>query len=92
MKYIQATPNEAGAYPPPQSTPAEGLIALTDEQAEAVVAAGGFVTITTGGEVTVTPNPESLAAWKESHPEPTTEPTTEPTDTDILNVLLGVNT
>ncbi len=79
MKYINATPNDSGAYPGPQGTPFSGSISLTDEQSAQLVAYNGFVTLTVAdGTVTaVTPNTEAWEAWKaslpaETDPEPTT--------------------
>ena len=37
MWYINSTPNKSGAYSPPQSTPFDGAIPLTDEQADMLV-------------------------------------------------------
>lgn len=87
MKYIQPTPNSSGAYPPPQSTPFEGAVPLTEEQAETVLQYNGFVTITSSEETVVddftrtvyevTPNTEAWEAWKEeeaSKPEPEPAP------------------
>lgn len=95
MKYLQPTPNPSGAYPAPQSTPFEGAILLTDEQAQTVVDYNGFVTITQepdpdieGSSVTVTPDLEAWEAWKASLPP---EPEPEASDTDVLNTLLGVS-
>ena len=46
MWYINSTPNKSGAYSPPQSTPFDGAIPLTDEQADMLVQYNGFVVIT----------------------------------------------
>ena len=71
MKYIRPTPNPSGAFPPPQSTPAPGLIAISDELAEVVTASSGFVSLTHDGsrvsEVIVLV--DELARWNEAHPE-----------------------
>ena len=45
MWYINSTPNKSGAYSPPQSTPFDGAIPLTDEQADMLVQYNGFVVI-----------------------------------------------
>ena len=45
MWYINATPNKSGAYSPPQSTPFDGAIFLTDEQSDMLVRHNGFVLI-----------------------------------------------
>jgi len=88
MWYINATPNKSGAYSPPQSTPFDGAIFLTDEQSDMLVRHNGFVLIISepdpkmeGSTVTVTPNTEAWEAWKSSLP-PQQEP--EPTETERL--------
>lgn len=78
MKYIRANPNPSGAYPAPQSTPFEGAVPLTEEQAETVLQYNGFVTITSSEETVVddftrtvyevTPNTEAWEEWKASLP------------------------
>lgn len=82
MNYINQTPNPSGAYPSPQSTPAPGLLPLTDEQA-AMIQYNGFVILTiedvaeqVGGNPTdlvvvkkvtaVEPNTDAWEAWKEA--------------------------
>lgn len=84
MQYITPTPNSSGAYPAPQSSPAPGLIPLTDEQVKMVVDYNGFVTITEYEEGffrtvhTVTPNTAAWEAWKASQPPETPpQPATE---------------
>ena len=86
--YIDPIPNDSGAYSPPQSTPFDGAIPLTDEQADMLVQYNGFVVITgepdpdtEGSAVTVAPNTEAWEAWKSSLP-PQLEP--EPTETERL--------
>ena len=87
MKYVTATPNPSGAYPAPQSTPYEGAIPLTEEQAATLVQYNGFVTITSHEETvvddftrtvyTVEPDLEAWEAWKAEEaekPEPEPEP------------------
>ena len=73
--YIDPIPNDSGAYSPPQSTPFDGAIPLTDEQVEAFLQYNGFVTISMepdpgmeGSTVTVTPNLEAWETWKECQP------------------------
>lgn len=82
MKYIRPTPNPSGAYPPPQSTPAPGLVPISDELAAEVVAYNGFVTLAiedvAEGEpddlvviskaTAAAPNTEAWEAWKASLP------------------------
>ena len=81
MKYLSKTKNASGAYPAPQSTPVQGYIPLTDEQAATVVQYNGFVIINAqNSAVTVEPNFEAWEAWKAeeaSKPEPEPEPSPE---------------
>lgn len=86
--YIRPTANEGGAYPPPQSRPAPGLIQLTDEQAATLVEYNGFVTIKEMYKPAadgfykpvyeVEPNLEAWEAWKA---EQATNPEPKPTAT-----------
>ena len=46
MWYVNSTPNDSGAYSPPQSTSFDGAIPLTDEQSDMLVRHNGFVFIT----------------------------------------------
>lgn len=87
--YLYPIQYKYGAYPPAQSTPFDGAIELTDEQAQMVVDYNGYVTITqTENSVEVTPNLEAWETWKkEEENRPT--PVREPTVTEILNALLG---
>ena len=89
------------SYSPPQSTPFDGAIPLTDEQADMLVQYNGFVVITgepdpdtEGSAVTVAPNTEAWEAWKSSlPPQPEPEPTeTERlrADVDFLAAMTGV--
>ena len=83
MWYIDPVPNDSGAYSPPQSTPFDSAIPLTDEQSDMLVQHNGFVAITRepdpemeGSTVTVVPNTEAWEAWKSSlPPQPEPEPT-----------------
>ena len=88
MWYINSTPNKSVAYSPPQSTPFDGAIPLTDEQADMLVQYNGFVVITgepdpdtEGSAVTVAPNAEAWEAWKSSLPP---QPEPEPTEAERL--------
>ena len=62
MKYIQQNPNPSGAYSAPQSQYAEGLIPISDVQADILIQYNGFVTIEDGA---VTPNLEAWEIWKQ---------------------------
>lgn len=79
MKFIKNHMFDDGYYPVPQSTPAPGLIPLTDEQAAMVVQYNGFVTITEetdeAGALSykVEPNTAAWEAWKATQPDPLEE-------------------
>lgn len=87
MKYIKPNPNPSGAYPPPQSKPAPGLISISDEQADMLIEYNGFVTIKNG---TVTPNLDAWEKWRQEQTEPTApEPTPqELTEQEITELQL----
>lgn len=69
MKYIRPTPNPSGAFPPPQSTPALGLLSISDELAAVVVANKGFVSIghEDGAVKYVLPLSDKLEHWEQTH-------------------------
>lgn len=101
MWYIDPVPNDSGAYSPPQSTPFDSAIPLTDEQSDTLVQHNGFVAITRepdpemeGSTVTVVPNTEAWEAWKSSlPPQPEPEPTEAErlrADVDFLAAMAGV--
>jgi len=82
MKYIKPIPNPSGAFPPPQSTPAPGLIAISDELAEVVTASRGFVSLAHDESQVreAIPLSDELAQWEAAHPEAVPESgTTSPT-------------
>ena len=70
MWYIQPTPREDGGYSSPQSTNAEGLLALPDEFLEEFIKYNGFVNLTVENNtvVFVSPNTEAWEAWKATLP------------------------
>lgn len=76
MMYLQQEPNPSGAYPPPQSSQAPGLLELPEEFLEPFLTYSGYVTLTTLEEkvVALTPNLEAWEAWKASLPEEPTAP------------------
>ena len=92
--YISPNYNQSGSFSSPQSTPFEGAIPLTDEQAQTVVDYNGFVTITSQEEIIVdeftrtvyfvTPDLEAWEAWKASLPP---EPEPSPTLDDRVKTL-----
>ena len=90
--YLNLSPNESGAYPPPQDRPGDGLIRISEEQRDMVIRYGGFVKVEenrqSDGSVgyTITPDQDAWDVWKATHPE---EPSAA-SDTDVLNTLLGV--
>lgn len=65
-----------------QSTPAPGLVELTEEQFQVYLSHNGFVKVTVGeGEqagkaLEVTPDTEAWEAWKTVQPEPEPAPPT----------------
>ena len=90
--YLNLSPNESGAYPPPQDRPGDGLIRISEEQRDMVIQYGGFVKVEENRQpdgsigYTITPDPDAWAAWKAAHPESPSAAS----DTDVLNTLLGV--
>ena len=64
--YIRATASEAGAYPPPQSLKAKGLLYFPNELLEEFISYNGFVFLEVDGEnvTAITPNNEAWEAWK----------------------------
>lgn len=53
-----------------QSTPAPGLLELTEEQAATYLQYNGFVTITSTDPVEIEPDVEAWEAWKAAQPDP----------------------
>lgn len=90
--YLNLSPNESGAYPPPQDRPGDGLIRISEEQRNMVIQYGGFVAVSENPQpdgsmgYTITPNPDAWSAWKAAHPDAPSAAS----DTDVLNTLLGV--
>lgn len=66
MMYIRPIKNSSGAYPPPQSLKAKGLVELPEEFFETYIEFSGFVEIETDGEkvVSIEPNTEAYNAWE----------------------------
>lgn len=69
--YIRKTAGEAGAYPPPQSLKAKGLLFFPDEFLEEFISYNGFVSLEVEGEkvTAITPNLEAWEAWKAQQAE-----------------------
>lgn len=90
--YLNLSPNESGAYPPPQDRPGDGLIRISEEQRDTVIQYGGFVKVEENRQpdgsmgYTITPDPDAWETWKAAHPEAPSAAS----DTDVLNTLLGV--
>lgn len=80
MQYISPTPTPSGAYSAPQSTYAEGMIAIPEEYLADFTAVGGFVTlqVVRGVVSGLTQNTEAWEAWKAEHPDPGPDPGPEP--------------
>lgn len=97
MYYMQPSPGPAGAYPPPQSAPAPGLLALPDEFLPAFYPpdkqAAGFVTIQhDGGTVTdCTWNEAAYQAYLAALPEPVEPEPAPPSPEDRLAALEAEN-
>ena len=90
--YLNPQINESQCYGPPQSTKAEGLIEMTEEQHKIFLEYNGFVNIVVDDGVMsdIEPNVGAWEEWKASLP---TQPTdTEPTTDEIIDTLLGVTT
>ena len=94
MKIIKNTPFENGAYPAIQnwngiSAPEGSYVWLDGLNTENFYQYNGFVTLNVlrGAVISYTPNEEAWEAWKETLPP---EPEPETTDTEILNMLLGM--
>lgn len=94
MKIIKNTPFENGAYPSIQNwdgiSPPEGYYVWLDGlDTENFYQYNGFVTLNVlrGAVISYTPNEEAWEAWKATLPP---EPEPETTDTEILNMLLGM--
>ena len=94
MKIIKNTPFKNGAYPSIQSwngisAPAGYYVWLDGLDTENFYQYNGFVTLNVlrGAVISYTPNEEAWEAWKATLPP---EPEPEITDTEILNMLLGM--
>lgn len=77
MYYLPKNMNELGGYPNPQSTMAEDMWELTDQQTGVLVKYSGFVTIEDkadrneeGSSVTVHPNLPAWERWMATQPSP----------------------
>ena len=73
MLYINPTPFKEGAYSPPQSLKAKGLINFPDEFLEEFNNYNGFVSLTVEGDTVtaIEPNVEAWEEWKATLPEET---------------------
>ena len=76
--YIDAIPNESGAYSVPQSNDFQGSVYLPDDMLPEFIRYNGFVVLTIDdGVVTyIEPNMEAWEEWKAEQPEP--EPESSP--------------
>lgn len=63
--YIKSTPNKAGGYSNPQSTPAKGLLYLPDELLTEYIEYKGFVILTVDGDTVtaIEKNTEAFDAY-----------------------------
>lgn len=94
MKIIKNTPYENGAYPSIQSwssdiAPKGYYIWLDGLDTAKFYEYNGFVTLNVMNNYVLSyePNTEAWETWKSTLPEPAPKPTT---DTEILNMLLGM--
>ena len=91
--YITPIKNSFGAYPPPQSTKAPGLIELPEEFFDTYIEFSGFVELETDGEkiVSLDPNTEAFEAWKaeaeKTEEKPEEKPPVEVSNADIWEAL-----
>lgn len=95
MKIIKDTPYENGAYPAIQSwaskiAPKGYYIWLDGLDTAKFYEYNGFVILNVMNNhvLSYEPNTEAWEAWKSTLPEPTAKPAT---DTEILNILLGLD-
>lgn len=78
-----------------QSTPASGLLPMTDEQETIYTQHNGFVTISSTDPLEIEPDIEAWEAWKSSMPpetatQPTLEERTAALEAAMLS-MMGVN-
>lgn len=66
MFYLTKNITAEGAYPPPQSLKAEGLLNFPEEFLEEFNNCNGFVTLTLDGDTVtaITPNIEARKTWE----------------------------
>ena len=77
MMYITKNASSDGAYSPPQSLKAKGLLNFPDEFLEEFNNYNGFVTLTVAGDTVtgIEPNVEAWEVWKaQKQDKPTEEP------------------
>jgi hypothetical protein len=84
MMYLQPNVDKYGAYYPPQSTKAPGLLELPDEFLEVFYNYGGFVTLTIEGDTVtaIEARTEDFEAWKATQTEEPEEETNGNSDND----------
>ena len=85
--YIRPIKNSFGAYPPPQSTKAPGLVELPEEFFDTYIEFSGFVELETDGEkiISLDPNTEAFETWKAEVEEAATEETEEKPPVEVNN-------
>lgn len=79
MRYITEKKTSSGAYPPPQTLKAKGLLNFPDELLKEFNSYNGFVTLTVEGDTVtgITPNVEAWETWKANKQNEPQTPTTE---------------
>ena len=86
--YIRAVQNGSGAYPAPQSTPAEGLLYFPDDLLAKFIEYSGFVTLTIEGEAvkSIKKNTKAYNAWQAFLAEQETQEEEKPAEDETATV------
>lgn len=87
MYYIVKTPTKEGAYPPPQSLKAKGLLNFPEELINEFNNYNGFVSLTVKGDTVtaISPNVEAWEEWKKTKTEE--EETPQPENSSVYDEL-----
>ena len=90
--YLNPNKNPSGAYSAPQTTKADGLLAITEEQKQLVLQYNGFVSVAEGenGETIITPDTQAWEQWKATAPEPEPKPTIQDLQQQITQTQLAM--
>lgn len=95
MLYISTEKNKWGGYYSPQSTYADGLVAIPEELLDEFLDYNGFVSLTVENNVVVaiSPEVELWEEWKATQTEPTPTPSAMEqlrADVDYIAIMTGV--